>query len=327
MADVSRAVADAFKEHRRLLWGIAYRMTGSAADADDVLQETFTRAVEHPHAGDALPLRPWLVHVAMNVARDALRRRKRRGYVGPWLPSPIPDLEGVADVEPALSALAVPAADARYDLRESASYAFLVALEALQPQQRAVLLMRDVLDYSVRETADALGLSEPNVKTTHHRARRAMAAYDARRRPSMTEVAAETRAALERFLGAIMAQDAAAAGACLADGVRLVSDGGGEYRAALRPVLGPDRVTRFLLGLNKKLGVPPRFDVRLLNGVPALVMEYEERPAPRVSIAKHWAKRFVVRCDIDARGAIVEVHIVVASAKLGFLEFGVHAAH
>jgi RNA polymerase sigma-70 factor (ECF subfamily) len=238
----------------------------------------------------------------MNVARDALRRRKRRGYVGPWLPSPVPDVEGIADLEP-------PAADARYELRESASYAFLVALEALQPTPRAVLLMRDVLDYSVRETADALGLSEPNVKTTHHRARRALAAYDARRRPSMTELAGETRAALERFLGAIMTQDAAAAEACLADGVRLVSDGGGEYRAALRPVLGPDRVTRFLFGLNKKLGIPPKFEVRDLNGAPALIMEYE-RPMGR------WARRFVVRCDIDERGAIVEVHIVVASAKL-----------
>jgi RNA polymerase sigma-70 factor (ECF subfamily) len=310
MVVVSVAVSEAFQEHRRLLWGVAYRMTGSAADADDVLQETFARAIEHPPAREGEPLRPWLVHVAMNVARDALRRRKRRAYVGPWLPSPVPDVDGIADVEP-------PAADARYELRESASYAFLVALEALQPQQRAVLLMRDVLDYSVRETAAALGLSEPNVKTTHHRARRAMAAYDARRRPSMAEVAAETRAALERFLGALLTQDAAAAEACLADGVRLVSDGGGEYRAALRPVLGPDRVVRFFLGLNSKLGVPPRFEVRLLNGVPALVMEYEHRPEPLPGVGRAaWAKRFVVRCDIDARGAIFEVHIVTASAKL-----------
>ena len=113
----------------------------------------------------------------MNLARDALRRRKRRLYVGPWLPSPVEtgDLEDPG-AEPALGT------DARYDLRESASYAFLVALEALTAQQRAVLLLRDVLDYSVRETAQAPALSGgPNVKTTHHRARHAMKRL--RRRP------------------------------------------------------------------------------------------------------------------------------------------------
>jgi RNA polymerase sigma-70 factor (ECF subfamily) len=307
-------VAAAFKEHRRLLWGLAYRMTGSAADADDVLQETFARAVERPPPRSDEPLRPWLVQVAVNVARDALRRRKRRGYTGPWLPSPLEDVEDAAAPPAARS-------DARYELRESASYAFLVALEALNPQQRAVLLLRDVLDYSVRETAEALGLSEPGVKTTHHRARRAMAAYDATRRPSLGELAAETRAALERFLGAILAQDAAAAAACLADGARLVSDGGGEFRAALRPVLGPDRITRFFLGLTKKLGAPVRFEVKSLNGLPALMMEYD-RPHDR------WAKRFVVRCDVDAAGAIHAVYVVVASAKLARVAgmSGAHAA-
>jgi len=298
----SPPVATAFREHRRMLWGLAYRMTGSAADADDVVQETFARAVERPPARTDEPLRPWLVQVAVNVARDALRRRKRRGYVGPWLPSPV---EGVDD----LAGPPAGATDARYELRESASYAFLVALEALAPRQRAVLLLRDVLDYSVREAAEALGLSEPNVKTMHHRARRVMASYDATRRPSMAELAAETRSALERFLGAIMSQDAAAAQACLADGARLVSDGGGEFRAALRPVLGPDRITRFFLGLTRKIGVPARFEVRTLNGLPALVMEYD-RPHDR------WARRFVVRCDVDSRGAIHAVHVLSASAKL-----------
>ena len=78
-----------FDEHRRFLWGISYRMTGSAADADDVVQDTFVRAIEHPPARTDEPLRPWLVKVALNLSRDVLRRRKRREYVGPWLPSPI----------------------------------------------------------------------------------------------------------------------------------------------------------------------------------------------------------------------------------------------
>jgi RNA polymerase sigma-70 factor (ECF subfamily) len=297
-------VAGAFREHERFLWGLAYRMTGSAADADDVVQEAFTRAVEHPPARLDAPLRPWLVRVAMNVARDVLRRRKQRDYVGPWLPSPVDD--GEEQPDPLAGTLP---ADTRYELRESASYAFLLALEALTPQQRAVLLLRDVLDYSVRETADALGLSESNVKTTHHRARRAMSAYDRTRRPPTAEIHAETRAAIERFVGALLMQDVAAAESCLAEGARLVSDGGGEFRAALRPVLGRDRVVRFFLGLQRKLGANVSFDVRTLNGLPAVVAAYD---TPR----EGWGPRFVMRVDTDGRGAIRDVHIVVATAKL-----------
>jgi RNA polymerase sigma-70 factor (ECF subfamily) len=286
--------------HRRLLWGLGYRMTGSAADADDVLQETLTRAVEHPPQRQDEPLRPWLVRVAMNVARDVLRRRKRRDYVGPWLPSPL---------DPDDQPEAAPAIDARYEARESASYAFLAALETLTAQQRAVLILRDVLDYSVVETADALSLTEANVKTTHHRARKAMRTYDTSRRPPSTALATETRAALERFLGAILGGDATTAEACLAEGVRLVSDGGGEFHAALRPVLGKDRVTRFFLGLIRKIGAVGRVEVRSLNGLPAVVAEYD---VPRAG----WGRRFVMRCDVGADGRMQEIHIVVAPQKL-----------
>ena len=136
------------------------------------------RALERPPARTDEPWRPWLVRVAMNLARDLLRRRRRSPYRGTWLPSPIET--GADDAPPAYE---IPAesgspTEGRYELLESVSFAFLLALEALTPSQRAVLLLRDVFDYSVRETADALGMSEANVKVTHHRARRAMAAYD-----------------------------------------------------------------------------------------------------------------------------------------------------
>jgi len=291
----------AFEQHERLLWGLAYRMTGSAADADDVVQDTFERATTHPPERLDEPLRPWLVHVAMNVARDALRRRKQRDYVGPWLPSPVPD-------EVTGSGEAGTSSDARYELHESASYAFLIALEALTPPQRAVLLLRDVLDYTVRETSAALSLSEINVKVIHHRARRAMAVYDVNRRPALA-LQGDTQAALQRFLSALLMQDAAAIEACLTEGARLLSDGGGEYRAALNPVTGPDRIARFFLGLQRKLGGEVRYEVRTFNGLPGIVAEYDE---PR----EGWGPRFVMRCDVDAAGAIREVHIVVATAKL-----------
>jgi RNA polymerase sigma-70 factor (ECF subfamily) len=295
-------LADAFREHERFLWGLAYRMTGSASDADDVVQDTFARAVARPPARLDEPLRPWLSRVLLNLAKDALRRRKRRGYVGPWLPSPVDeDADDLADRD-------APDAEARYDAREAASFAFLLALEALTPQQRAVLLLRDVFEYSVVETARALRLSAAAVRTTHHRARRAMRAYDKTRTPPSDALSDRTRQALERFLGAIVAEDAAAAEACLADDVRAMSDGGGEYLAALLPVKGKDRVVRFLLGVQRKASAGGRFELRLLNGMPAVVAEVVPR--------ERFAPRYVVRCELGMDGQIREVHLIVASRKL-----------
>src|SRR6185436_15303130 len=121
------ALGSLFEEHRRFLWGLCYRMTGCAADADDVVQDTFVRAIERPPRRVDEPLRPWLVKVALNLARDLLRRRRRRDYLGPWLPSPI-------ETEPPSHEPA--ALDGRYELLESVSFAFLIALEALTPTQR-----------------------------------------------------------------------------------------------------------------------------------------------------------------------------------------------
>jgi RNA polymerase sigma-70 factor (ECF subfamily) len=300
--------AHAFRQHERHLWGIAYRMTGSPSDADDVVQETFARALEHPPARLDAPMRPWLTRVAVNAARDALRRRKRRRYVGPWLPAPV-ETEELDETAGEPHAPYGGCAEARYDLRESASYAFLVALEALSPQQRAVLVLRDVLDYSVREAAAALDLSESNVKTTHHRARQAMRTYDHFRRPPTPALCDETREALQRFLVALVSGDAAALEAFLAEGARAVSDGGGEYLAALRPILGRDRVVRFLVGLQRKARWSGRVALASLNGLPAVVADIDD-------VGGRWAPRLVLRCELDERGTIREVHIVVASAKL-----------
>lgn len=137
------------------------------------------RALEHPPRHTDEPLRPWLVRVAMNLSRDLLCRR-RRNYTGPWLPSPVPtDDESLLSFEPEAPSEDSPAA--RYDLQESISFAFLLALEALRPTQRAVLLLRDVFDYSTAETAAALDMTEANVKVTLLRARKRMKDYDQHR--------------------------------------------------------------------------------------------------------------------------------------------------
>ena len=201
-------------------------------------------------------------------------------------------------------------ADARYELRESASFAFLLALEALTPPQRAVLLLRDVLDYSVRETAGALGMSEINVKVDPP----PRAPRDGRLRPHA--------AAPRRALHAEHARRpcSGSSGAALR--------GRGGRRGVPRRRRAPDRATavastaprcapwsapiaslRFFLGLQRKLGAEVRVEPRTFNGTPALVVEYEK---PRA----RWAPRLVARCEVDAHGQIRELHLVLASRKL-----------
>ena len=177
-----------FADERRFLFGLCYRMTGSAADADDLVQETFARALARPPARTDEPWRPWLVRVALNLARDELRRRKRRAYKGPWLPEPVDDAELVEPShEPASTT-------GRYELLESVSFAFLLALEALTPAQRAVLLLRDVFEYTGAETAEALGLSEANVRRAPAPRARGDGGLRRAPRPPPTRSAREQRA-------------------------------------------------------------------------------------------------------------------------------------
>jgi RNA polymerase sigma-70 factor (ECF subfamily) len=202
--------------------------------------------------------------------------------------------------------------EGRYELLESVSLAFLLALEALTPSQRAVLLLRDVFDYSVREVAGALGMSEVNVKVTHHRARRAMAAYDRERCVQTRDLQDRTRTALERFLTALSTADGAAMETLLADDVRHLSDGG-EYAAAHRIVLGRDRVMRLLFGLNRRAR-QTAVSVCNLNGLPALLLDFGPRKPPV-------APRGTLGIVLGADGRIAAIHAVLASRKLTAVPF------
>lgn len=308
MEELDRGIADAFARERSRLWQICYRMTGSAADADDAVQDTFVRAVEHPPCGPPSSWRPWLVRVAVNLGRDALRRR-RRSYEGPWLPAPVP----TAALEPPPGEPLNPDGgldtEARYELLESASFAFLLALEALTPQQRAVLLLRDVFDYSTREVALALSISEANVRKTLSRARRLMSAYDRRRASLGPADQARSRRALEAFLAALLARDAATIERLLAADVVSVQDGGGEVPAARRPVFGRSRVRRLFLGLLAKQPGLSAVELRSLNGLPAVIVRFEPggAGAPRQAI---------VRCELDSSDRISDLQVVLAPRKL-----------
>lgn len=304
-----------FNENQKFLWGLTYRMTGSAADADDILQETFVRLMQKPPANTEEPLRPWLVRVAINLSRDILRRRRRQGYVGQWLPAPF-DTENNDD---ALSLLDVSETmderdpSARYEMLESVSFAFLLALELLTPTQRAVLLLRDVFDFNVAETASVLHVTEQNVKTTHHRARRVMREYEEKRfvpRKSLVEKTGKVVAQLLEFL---TNRDTEGAAKLLAANVVAISDGGGEFFAARVPVVGRSKVSVFLSHLAKgasELNTKTRFVE--LNGTFAMTGTRDDAP-------DGYAKKLATLFQINDDGLIDRIYFVLASRKLSML--------
>lgn len=299
----------AYREHAKHVWAIVYRMTGSAQDADDIVQDTFVHAM----ARESLPegnLRPWLARIGINAGIDLLRQRRRRSYVGPWLPEPI-DTED--DASPEASSAFEAGADAGYDLLESASFAFLLALEALAPRARAVLLLRDVFDYSVREVAGVLDMSETHVKVTHHRARRVMETYDRARCLPTREVQERTRDVLASLMASFVTRDTEAIERLLAESVRSVSDSDGKYIAARVPVVGRQKVSTFWTKTSQtgqRGGVDVAF--RMLNGLPAMVVSRSSR---REGLPPHT----VIMVQLDARGVVREVQSIVATAKLARL--------
>jgi len=306
-AKAGAGLAEAFEADRGRLWAVCYRMTGSAADADDLVQETFARALERPPPDASRPWRPWLVRVAVNLARDQLRRRRRRGWVGPWLPEPVE----TADLpEPVFEASDTAG---RYELLESVSYAFLVALEALTPGQRAVLILRDVLAYSTAETAEALEASEAGVRASLLRARRRMASYDERRCRVGPELAEQARALLEGFCLRMAAGDAEGMASLLREDVVTLNDGGGRFAAARLPVRGARKVARFHAKIFRGTAFT-RAEVLELNGLPALVAEYPPDPD-----RPHLPSRFALMLVPDGRGRIDALHSQVVPEKLARL--------
>jgi len=220
-----------FTEHRDLLFTVAYEMLGSASEAEDAVQESWLRwtSVDHAAIRDH---RAYLVRIATRLSLNRLRtlRRRRETYVGPWLPEPLATAPDVAD---------------DMELAESVSVAMLVVLETLVPAERAVFLLHDVFGLGYDEIATALDRSSAAVRQIAHRARKHVRA----RRPH-GPVAQEDHAAVsERFFEAAAGGDLQGLMDVLAPGVVLLSDGGGVAQAARRPIVGADKVLRFLQGV------------------------------------------------------------------------------
>ncbi|PVG82452.1 RNA polymerase subunit sigma-24 [Nocardioides gansuensis] len=242
---------DPFVTHRSLLFTVAYEMLGSAADAEDVVQETWLRWADQDR-GEVRDPRAYLVRITTRLALNRLRTlaRRREDYVGEWLPEPLLTSPDVAeDVE----------------LAESISMAMLTVLETLAPTERAVFVLREVFDTPYDEIAEAVGKSPAAVRQIAHRARDHVAA----RRPRMEVSLAEQEAVVERFRSAILAGDLQRLLDVLAPDVVLVADGGGQVSAARRPLVGAETVAKFLAFL-PRLAPDATVEMLWLNGALAL---------------------------------------------------------
>ncbi|MEU6611010.1 RNA polymerase sigma-70 factor [Streptomyces shenzhenensis] len=255
---VNDPATDAFVAHRDLLFTVAYEMLGSAADAEDVLQEVWLRWAEVDLAQVRDP-RAYMVRITTRQALNRLRTLKQRKetYVGPWLPEPLLTAPDVAeDVE----------------LSESLSLALMHVLETLSPTERAVFVLREVFDVAYGEIAAAIGKSPAAARQIAHRARRHVDA----RRPRTPVSPAQTKAAMESFQSALQTGNLQGLLSVLAPDVILFTDGGGLKQAALRPVVGADKVLRYIAGTAEKTNATFTSEPTTINGNPALILRLDD---------------------------------------------------
>ncbi|SES27724.1 RNA polymerase sigma-70 factor [Streptomyces qinglanensis] len=257
MSDPTDPATEAFVAHRNLLFTVAYEMLGSAVDAEDVLQETWLRwvKVDLARVGDQ---RAYLVRITTRQSLNRLRamQRRKETYVGQWLPEPLLTAPDVAeDVE----------------LAESVSMALMLVLETLSPTERAVFVLREVFEFDYDDIAAAVDKTPGAVRQIAHRARRHVDA----RRPRQAVPASVARAAVESLRRALETRDPQGLLDVLAPDVVLVSDGGGVKRAALRPVVGAEKVARFYLGGSSRVEAALTTEPTTVNGNPALAVRLD----------------------------------------------------
>lgn len=294
-----------YTAYKPLLFSHAYRMLGSVMDAEDVVHDAFITLNNADLSAIRNP-KSYLCKIVTNRCIDRLRsaRQQREVYVGPWLPEPLLT-EGTDGTfgDPA----------ARYLQQESMSTAYVLLLQQLSAVERAVFLLREALQYEYDEIADMVGKSSTNCRQIYHRAKRSMSAHESTT-GEQTELAAAARAAndkigliVEQFLQALAAGNIPKVLSLLAEDAILYSDGGGKVKAAVRPLEGADRISRFFAGLLTKL--PEGFSVQLanVNGQPGIVTFEQGRPLTVLSFR------------IEA-GHIASVYIVANPDKLRHLQ-------
>jgi RNA polymerase sigma-70 factor (ECF subfamily) len=244
-----------FQSYRPLLFSIAYRMLGSASEAEDVVQDSYLRYRSAP-PGEVRSAKAYLSTIVTRLCLDQLKsaRARREQYIGPWLPEPLLTVDDPPELR-------------TVELRESVAPAFLVLLESLTPQERAVFLLREVFEYGYDEIAAMLALSAANCRQIFHRAQRQVA----ERRPRFEPAPEAQRRLVERFLVACRDGDMAALTAVLAEDIVAWSDGGGKVSAARNPIRGREHVARYLLGQLQKARAGLRYELAEVNGLPAVL--------------------------------------------------------
>jgi RNA polymerase sigma-70 factor (ECF subfamily) len=283
-ADPTPEATEVFAAHRDLLFTVAYQMLGSTHDAEDVVQETWLRWADVDIARINDP-RAYLVKATTRQALNRLRtlRRQREEYVGPWLPEPLLTQPDVAeDVE----------------LAESLSMAMMVVLETLTPLERAVFVLREVFGFEYREIAQAIDRKEPAVRQLATRAKKHVQAR--RPRGVVPEPASEV---VSRFLLATTSGDFRPLLDVLAPDVVLLTDGGGKIKAALRPIVGSEKVARFLVAVAQN---EFQLEWSFANGAPAALLSIE-------------GQRDAVVTMVVADGRVTEIYFIRNPDKLGGL--------
>jgi len=258
---------DLFQTHRPALFAVAYRMLGSATEAEDVLQDAWLR-YSSAQPGGLRSVKAYLTTIVTRLCLDRLKsaRATREEYVGTWLPEPVAT-DGRREPEGSLA------------LSESVTLAFIVLLETLTPEERAVFLLREVFDYEYEEIGGMLEMTPANCRQLFHRARGRLAA----RKPRFRATVEEKRPLVERFVRAFSEGSEAALTSVLAEDVGFWSDGGGKASAARRPIFGREQVVRLLVGIRRAApatGVPLEsvtLDIAEVNGEPALVLRVAGR--------------------------------------------------
>ncbi len=281
------AALAAFREHRPELFGIAYRMLGSVADAEDILQDAWLKwSAVYP--GDVDQPRAYLARTVTNLSLNKLRSAaaQRETYVGPWLPEPLV----TADED----------TEHRAEQTAAVSLAMLVVLETLSPLERAVFVLKEVFGFTFGEIAGMLGRSETAVRQVGARARSHVRA----RRPRYDAPADTRRRVTEQFLAACIGGDLNQVMALLAPDVTAWTDGGGKVRSALRPLHGPDKVARWILGVLATGISGLGADSVLVNGQPGLL------------ISASGALDHVVAVDLDPDGRIEAIRLIRNPDKL-----------
>jgi RNA polymerase sigma-70 factor (ECF subfamily) len=260
---------DVFNTDRGLLFSIAYRMLGSASDAEDVLQDAWLRYRGADRAAVRSP-KAFATTIVTRLCLDRLKsaRAAREEYIGEWLPEPVLTSE-------------VEGPDTMLQRAESVTLAFLVLLEKLSPEERAVFLLKEIFEYDHAEIGEILGLSADNSRQLLHRAKTHLA-EGRPRLPLLTGTPESRRAVAERFARAFSSGDASALTTLLAKDVGMWSDGGGKASAARRPLVGREQVATFLVGLYraaKTTGMLGEVSLRIedVNSEPAIVLRVSGR--------------------------------------------------